>query len=100
MPSGEDPIERSPSPADASHAMETVTRYEQRDELREPVTEGRFGRDARQGENVDGPQTDIHSDGDQWEPLVDYQVDPDAVAAAIVNRLLAGRSLGPCADRD
>jgi hypothetical protein len=100
MPSGEDPIGRSPSAADAAHVMETVTRYEQHDELREPVKEGRFGRDARQDEVVDGPQTDNHSDGDHWEPLVDYQVDPEAVAAAIVCRLLAGRSLGPRADRD
>ena len=95
MPSGEDPIGRSSSAADAGHVMETVTRYEQQDELHEPVKDGRFGRDARQGEHVSEARTDKHDDGDQWEPLVDYVVDPDAVAAAIVDRLLAGRALAP-----
>ena len=101
MPSGEDPIGRSPTAADAAHVMEMVTRYEQQDELSETVREGRFGRDARQGDHVDEARTDKQNDDDRWEPLVDYVVNPDAVAAAIVDRLLAGRTLAPRrADRD
>lgn len=100
MASGEDPIGRSPSAADAARVIEMVTRYEQQDGLCDPVKEGRFGREARLGGDVDGAKTDKQNDGDEREPFVDYRVDPDAVAAAIVNRLLAGRSLGPRADRD
>ncbi len=95
MASGDDPIGRSPSAADAAHVMEMVTRYEQQDELSEPAKEGRFGRDARQGDHVDEARTDKQSDDDRWELLVTYVVDPDAVAAAIVDRLLAGRALLP-----
>jgi len=79
MPSGEDPIGRSPTAADAAHVMEMVTRYEQQDELSETVREGRFGRDARQGDHVDEARTDKQSDDDRWEPLVDYVVNPLSV---------------------
>jgi hypothetical protein len=79
--------------------MEMVTRYEQQDGISEPVKEGRFGRDARLGDHIDEARTDTLSDGTD-EPLVDYVVDPQAVAAAIVERLLAGRALGPLPQRD
>jgi hypothetical protein len=79
--------------------MEMVTRYEQQDGSSEPVKEGRFGRDARLGDHIDEARTDKLSDRTD-EPLVDYVVDPQAVAAAIVERLLAGRALGPLPQRD
>ena len=81
--------------------METVTRYEQQDEACESVKEGRFGRDARLGDHLENAGTDkLTDDRDEREPLVDYMVDPDAVAAAIVERLLAGRTFGPRRPRD
>ena len=99
MPSGDDPIGRPPTGADAAHAMQTVTRYEQQDGTSEPVKEGRFGRDARLGDHIDEARANKLSDPTD-EPLVDYVVDPQAVAAAIVERLLAGRTLGPLPQRD
>ena len=99
MPSGDDPIGRPPTGADASHVMEMVTRYEQQDGTSEPVKEGRFGRDARLGAHIDEARTDKLSDRTD-EPLVDYVVDSQAVAAAIVERLLAGRTFGPLPQRD
>ena len=98
MPSGEDPIGRPPTGADAAHVMEMVTRYEQ-DGTSEPAKEGRFGRDARLGDHIDEARTDKLTDR-MDEPLVDYVVDPQAVAAAIVERLLAGRTFGPLPERD
>jgi len=71
------------SPADADLAMNTTLDHQQR--------KGRFGRavtsdDARAaGAAADGP--------DERFTTLDYVVDPTAVADAIVERLLAGRTL-------
>jgi hypothetical protein len=62
-------------PADAARAMRTMTRQEEPD----AATRGRFGRD------VQAPPERVEAVG--------YEIDPDAVAAAIIDRLLAGRAL-------
>ncbi len=64
-----------PIPADAPRAMRSMTRQEDLD----AATRGRFGRD------VQAPPERVETVG--------YVIDPDAVAAAIVDRLLAGRAL-------
>ena len=75
------------TPADAVHAMTTVLTQQQR--------AGRFGRAVR-GEDI--PADDTRSTTEQdgaSEPIgtAAYVVDPNAVAAAIVERLLAGRTI-------
>ena len=57
--------------------MTTMLRYQQR--------VGRFGREVRD-EDVRTEATREHTRG------VNYVIDPDAVAAAIVERLVAGRT--------
>jgi hypothetical protein len=84
-----------PKPADAAHAMQTVTRYPQQ----EKAARGRFGRDVRElaADDVQmaDARTTMQSDESREgaEPI-GYVIDPDAVAAAIVDRLMAGRTLG------
>jgi hypothetical protein len=76
--------------ADAARAMTTVLRYQQR--------AGRFGRDVRSGYDVhaDDTRMAMETDGaDEPSSGVGYVVDAAAVAAAIVERLLAGRTLKP-----
>jgi hypothetical protein len=65
-------------PADAAHAMTTMLRDQQR--------AGRFGRKVRGAE----VQT---NDARERKERVDNVIDPDAVAAAIIERLVAGRTL-------
>jgi hypothetical protein len=80
-------MDQDPIAADAAHAMQTALRHNQR--------KGRFGRDVR---SADEPTTDartaMQTEAVRFERL-DYEVDADAVAAAIVNRLLAGGALPP-----
>jgi hypothetical protein len=65
--------------------MTTVLRYQQR--------AGRFGRDVR-GE--DDLRTAMETDrADERSEAAAYVVDADAVAAAIIARLLAGRTIAP-----
>jgi hypothetical protein len=96
-PSGEDPMAEDPIPADAAHAMKTLTRYQKQDRL----SQGRFGRDVRAGAATDDvqmadPRTTMQTDrADDHLDRVGYEIDAHAVAAAIVNRLLAGRTLSP-----
>lgn len=75
--------------ADAAHEMKAVVRYSQR--------EGRFGRDSR-NDRVPaadmGTTMETNDSGNRFEPS-GYMVDPPAVAAAIVDRLIAGRVLPP-----
>lgn len=77
-----------PKPADAAHAMQTVTRYEQH--LR--AARGRFGRDVPGLVPADAQTPDARMQNQMGEQIV-YVVDPDAVAAAIVDRLMAGGTL-------
>lgn len=78
-------------PADTTHAMRTLTRYQQQ-EVTEP--RGRFGRQpARDGQMADVRTTMDTERAGARLPAAKYEVDPDAVADAIVTRLLAGRSL-------
>jgi hypothetical protein len=84
-----------PKPADAAHAMQTVTRYP----LHQKAARGRFGRDvpAPATDDVqmdDARTTTMQSDQSRQgaEPL-GYVIDADAVAAAIVDRLMAGGTL-------
>jgi hypothetical protein len=80
-------------PADAAHAMQTVTRYPQ--DLDE-AARGRFGRDVPGVEDVqmaDARTTMRSDDALERAETVGYVIDPDAVAAAIIDRLMAGRTL-------
>jgi ATP-dependent helicase YprA (DUF1998 family) len=71
-------MDRDSKRADAAHTMTTLLRYQQR--------AGRFGRELR------GEEVETYDDRD--EPVtLGYVVDADAVAAAIADRLLAGRAL-------
>jgi hypothetical protein len=83
-----------PIPADAAHAMHTVIRYPQHEDR---AARGRFGRE------VPGPATDDVQTADARKTMqtddaleraetVGYVIDPDAVAAAIIDRLMAGRT--------
>jgi hypothetical protein len=80
-------MDHDPTPADAAHDMTTVLRYHQR--------VGRFGREVR-GDDVQmpDPRTEMETDGAGFE-TAGYVVDPDAVASAIISRLLAGRTIPP-----
>jgi hypothetical protein len=83
--------------ADARHAMQSTLRYEQQTGPSEPARQGRFGRAP---ETPNPPVTDSSTPtGRDDRPLpIDvrsYTVDPDAVARAILDRLLAGRTIGP-----
>jgi hypothetical protein len=67
--------------------MTTVLSYQQR--------AGRFGREVR-GADVpaDDTRSTMEKDGaSESIGIANYVVDPDAVAAAIVERLLAGRTM-------
>jgi hypothetical protein len=82
-------MDRDSKPADAAHTMTTLLRYQQR--------AGRFGRELR-GDDVETQETSpaMEKDDDRERPAtLGYVVDADAVAAAIVERLLAGRTFGP-----
>jgi hypothetical protein len=71
-------------PADVALAMTTLLRYQQR--------AGRFGR-AVPSEDPETDETRTAMAETERTEAVAYAVDPDAVAAAIVTRLLAGRTL-------
>jgi len=73
-------MHRRAKPADAADAMTTMLRNQQR--------AGRFGREVR-GDEV---QTENTAGGERFA-TVGYVIDPDAVAAAIVDRLVAGRTI-------
>ena len=79
-----------PTPADTTHAMRTLTRYQQQD-----VTEprGRFGRLVAHDVEMADARTTMETDraGERLQ-TAKYEIDPDAVADAIVARLLAGRT--------
>jgi hypothetical protein len=95
----EDPI-----PADAAHAMQTVTRYQQHPadfvggHKQERPARGRFGRDvlAPATEDVqmaDARKTMQSEHADDGFGTGRYEIDADAVADAIIARLMAGRTL-------
>jgi hypothetical protein len=87
----EDPIS-----ADAVHAMSALTRYEVHDR----TARGRFGRGASAPatEDVQMAEARTSMQEDAFE-AVGYEIDADAVAAAIIARLVAGRTL-PCRPAD
>jgi hypothetical protein len=69
-------MDRRANTADDARAMTTMLRHQQRS--------GRFGREV--------PHEDVqHYEAHEREE-VDYVIDPDAVAAAILERLVAGRT--------
>ena len=92
-------MDEVPGCADARHAMQTTLRYEQQHARPEPLRQGRFGRAP---EIPQHPVSDaIPSEPDERLARFDlqhYEVDPDAVARAILERLAAGRTIRP-ADR-
>jgi hypothetical protein len=77
-------MDHDPKPADVALAMTTLLRYQQR--------AGRFGR-AVPSEDAPTDETGTGQETGERTQMVSYVVDPDAVAAAIVDRLLAGRTL-------
>jgi hypothetical protein len=90
-----DPMDEARARADARHAMQTTLRHEQQDGHAEPAREGRFGRAPETTERpVTDPGTSIERDAGQID-VVCYEVDPDAVARAILERLVAGRTIRP-----
>ena len=83
--------------ADARHAMQTTLRHEQQDARADAAREGRFGRAP---ETTDRQVTEpcTPTDGHDRPARIDavrYEVEPDAVARAILERLIAGRAIGP-----
>jgi hypothetical protein len=110
--SGEDPMAGDPLRADAARAMQTVIRshthpagavggHEHPADIvgghrQERTARGRFGRDVPgpAPDDVQDARTTMQTD-DTLERVaaLGYRVDPDAVAGAIIDRLLAGRTL-------
>ena len=95
--SGPDPMAEDPMSVDTTHAMKTASRYDQVEER----ARGRFGRDVRSAAALDDVQmadarTTMQTDRTEERfATLKYEVDADAVADAILSRLLAGRTLGP-----
>jgi hypothetical protein len=77
--SGEDPMRDAARRADAARAMQTLTRHD----THTPAARGRFGRTLPDVKTTDADRI----------VALSYRIDPDAVAAAIVDRLVAGRAL-------
>ena len=93
--SGGDPMAEGPRAVDTSHAMKTATRYE-----RQEAARGRFGREVRPAPAADVQMADARTtmQTDRAEERIEtagYEIDADAVADAILSRLLAGRTLTP-----
>jgi hypothetical protein len=91
--SGLHPMAEDSSAVDTTHAMKTATRYE-----RQEATRGRFGRDVRPAPAADvqmaDARTTMQTDGaDARLDPAGYEIDADAVADAILARLLAGRTI-------
>jgi hypothetical protein len=80
-------MDRDSKRADAAHAMTTLLRYQQR--------AGRFGR-TMPSEDVEPYETGTPMPNDE-EPALSagYVIDADAVAEAIIARLVAGRTIAP-----
>jgi hypothetical protein len=78
-----------PIPADAARAMHTVIRSENEDR----TARGRFGRDVPKVAPADVQDAMPMGDAFEGVEALGYQVDADAVAGAIIDRLLAGRTL-------
>ena len=95
--SGHDPMAEGPSPVDTAHAMKTAPRYQQQDVR----GRGRFGREVRQAPAADDvsmadARTTMQTDRAAGRfDRAGYEIDAHAVAHAIVDRLLAGRTFGP-----
>ena len=94
-PSGEDPMAEDSTAVDTTHAMSTALRYQ-----RQEVARGRFGREVRSAPAEDvsmaDARTTMHTDrGEARLQTARYEIDPDAVADAILTRLVAGRTLAP-----
>ena len=88
----QDPMREVRRSADAGHAMQTTLRYEQQDERTRLGQQGRFGR-AHPAEDVHVADAETMSEPDgERERYARYTVDPDAVARAILERLVAGRT--------
>jgi hypothetical protein len=106
--SGDDPMDAPRTPADAAHAMKTAIRYQQQEGRLQgsPGRAGRFGRDVPAAASRDEVQMaesrkTMKTDSAEARTGVGgYYVDPHAVAEAILNRLLAGRTLPPTPPSD
>jgi hypothetical protein len=88
--SGADPIGDEPTPADLARVTTTAIRYKQHQHKA-----GRFGREVRRMPD-EGRKAEPRKDTGTGELRVlaaRYEVDPHAVAEAIIARLAAGGSL-------
>ena len=86
-------MDRDPSAADAAHAMKTAIRYRQQVGRR-----GRFGREVPLAppagdERTGDARTTMDSEGLEGTGV--YMIDANAVAEAILARLIAGRTFPP-----
>jgi hypothetical protein len=88
--SGADPIDDAPTAADLARVTTTAIRYQQ-----DHHKAGRFGREVRAMPD-DGRKAERSTKTGTGEPHVlaaRYEVDPHAVAGAIIARLAAGGTL-------
>jgi anti-sigma28 factor (negative regulator of flagellin synthesis) len=99
MTSGEHPMADPPSGADAAHVMTTAARYaDQQDTSDRPAAvAGRFGRQVPlEARALDSVAETRKVQVDQMRNRMErggYRVDSHAVAAAIIARLKAGRTV-------
>jgi hypothetical protein len=79
---------------DTTHAMTTATRYP-----RQEAARGRFGREVRPAPDdvqMADARTTMQTDrAEERFETAGYEIDPNAVADAILSRLLAGRTIAP-----
>jgi len=90
MTSGQDPMDPGRVGADAARAMKTAIQYQRQDTTR------RFGRDVPPTPghaHTAEARTTMHSDSDEQRGAGVYEIDADAIASAILARLLAGGTL-------
>ena len=92
MKRGGDPIDPCPRQDDGSHMTVTDDRYVTRARMTGPARDGgrRFGRSSASPPPTDGGLTKVEQLRERIA-LGTYEVDSEAVAAAILKRLLGGK---------
>ena len=93
---GEDPMDRCPPDDDATHMTVLETRYESRVRMTGPARDGgrRFARSTPIAPPTDGAVTKVQQLRERIQ-CGTYTVDSDAVAAAILKRLLGDEEEAP-----
>ena len=92
MRSGDNPIDPCPCQDDDAHMTVTDNRYVTRARMTGPARDGgrRFGRSSASPPPTDGGLTKVEQLRERIA-LGTYEVDSEAVAAAILKRLLGGK---------